>query len=156
MTLSELKKFIQAQTAQLEGNTEFEHADPLLKRIITECQETNIPLWLWNLPLDEHLKAAAGNKPQLLHDLQDRIPAKKRKRIPILSISKSMVRLYYFGHEGNTRTGTVAPRTQTAAPSGESDWNRRDRVVSPLHCMEIDNRSVMEAWAGLHRNRPQA
>lgn len=56
MTLSELKKFIQSQTAQMEGTTEFEHADPLLKRIIRECQETNIPLWLWNLPHEEHLK----------------------------------------------------------------------------------------------------
>ena len=91
MTLSELKKFIQAQTAQLEGNTEFEHADPLLKRIITECQETKIPLWLVESTIRRTPKAAAGNESQLLHDLQDRISATKRKRIPILSISKSLV-----------------------------------------------------------------
>jgi hypothetical protein len=88
MTLSELKKFIQTQTAQLEGNTEFEHADPLLKRIITECQETKIPLWLWNLPLDEHLKLQRETNRNCCMTCKIGFPSRNEKEFPFFPYQK--------------------------------------------------------------------
>lgn len=89
MTLSELKKFIQTQTAQLEGNTEFEHADPLLKRIITECQEIKIPLWLWNLPLDEHLKLQLETNRNCCMTCKIGFPQRNGKEFPFFPYQKT-------------------------------------------------------------------
>src|SRR5690349_21508023 len=88
MTLSELKKFIQTQIAQLEGNIEFEHADPLLKRIITECQETKIPMWLWNLSLDEHLKLQRETNRNCCMTCKIGFPQRNGKEFPLFPYQK--------------------------------------------------------------------